>query len=86
LISVGQSIGLLGRPWSGLNLPMRTIYGVLPTDRMIREDVGSVDTLPAVIGSLSLLCDALTALSRDIALRGDPSTGVAVITDNLDAV
>jgi HK97 family phage portal protein len=86
LISAGQSIGLLGRPWPGLNLPMRTMWGPGPAAHMLRDDDGSADSLPAVIGALSLLCDALTALNWEIVKRGDPRAGVEVVSDNLDAV
>jgi HK97 family phage portal protein len=87
LISAGQSVGLLSRPWPGLGLGMRVMYGPSPgAGRMLRDDDGGPDSLPAVIGALSLLCDALIALDWSIVRRGDPAIGVEVVTGDMDAV
>lgn len=84
ILSATHAFGLLTRPWRGLGLPMRIVVGPTSGGRMLfRPDEGA-DSLPSVIGALSLLCDAVTALDWAIVRRDDPKSGTEVVT-NLDA-
>ncbi len=84
VMSAATTLGLLARPWRGLGLPARVIVGPTSGGRLLFTDQEGADSLPSVIGALSLLCDAITALEWSIVRRESPSAGTEVIT-NLDA-
>jgi HK97 family phage portal protein len=81
VLAASQYVGLLGRPWPGLNLPVRVQYGPTPNARTLLGATEGPDSLPGVIGALSLLCDACTSLEWQIVRRQDPAKGTEIITD-----
>jgi HK97 family phage portal protein len=82
VLAASQYVGLLGRPWPGLNLPVRVQYGPTPPSaRSLLGETEAPDSLPGIHGALSLLCDACTSLEWQIVRRRDPREGTEIITN-----
>jgi HK97 family phage portal protein len=78
ILAATGAVGLLARPWRGLDLPMRVLYG--PSNlRALLRDAEHADSLPSVIGAVSLLADALVGLDWAIVRRGSPQQGSEVV-------
>jgi HK97 family phage portal protein len=81
ILSASSAVGLLARPWRGLGLPVRVLYGPTPTARSLLGEQETADSLPPVIGALSLLCDATISLPWQIVHRASPESGTDIIDD-----
>lgn len=82
VLAIGQQVGLLARPWRGLGLPMRIVVGPTSGGRLLFAPRESAESLPAVIGAVCLLCDALCALSWQIVQRKSPAAGEEIVTNH----
>lgn len=79
VLAASQYVGLLGRPWNGLNLPVRVMWGPTPGARSLLGEQESPDSLPAVVGALSLLCDACTSVSWEVVRHRSVEEGTEVV-------
>jgi HK97 family phage portal protein len=80
ILAASGAVGLIARPWRGLNLPMRVMYG--PGDmRSLLRNAEQPDSLPAVIGAVSLLADALVGLDWAVVRKGSPQQGTEVVSN-----
>lgn len=80
-----RAIGGLLSPWKGLGLPVKIMYGVPAAHRLLATPEMHADSLPPLLGGLSLLADACITLKWDVVLRRSPASGTEIVDEGAAA-